>query len=341
MTAATQQQPGTSLVRQKVAAILLSEDAKRQIAPFIPHGTSLERVVSTVNQVVAENPELLECTPESLIMAVGKGVKWDLEFGETVHLVPFNVNVAKRDQQPRWEKRAKALRDWKGDIELVVGSGAARAVDAQCFYENEYFKYEQGTHPFIEHRPIVDPVKRGKMLGAYGWALISQRAPLKIAVMSVAEIDKIRQEKSKSWKEGPLPDWYARKTLVHQVTKAIPKNPKLAKVLHEFEQEEVEEIPEADFVVTETVPVAEQPAAAAASPPADPNAPASEAQLERLLDLISDKRVNDQTRNKVDARLKKGITAGLAATWIEAIELSLRNAAAAEEGDDLPLSKSA
>jgi hypothetical protein len=125
---------------------------------------------------------------------------------------------------------------------------------------------------------------------------------------------------------------------VHQVTKAIPKNPKLAKVLHEFEQEE--EIPEAEFEVTESVPVADQPAAAA-PPPADPSAPASEGQVERLLDLISDKRVNDQTRSKVDARLKKGINASLATTWIEAIELAIRHADAAEEGDDLPLSKSA
>ena len=250
MTAAAvrpEQTTGMSLVRERVSAILLSDDAKRQIAPLLPHGVSLDRVVSTIYQVVADNPELLECTPASLIMAVGKGVKWDLEFGETVHLVPFNVKVSKKGQSDRWEKRAKALRDYKGDIELVVRSGAARYVDAQCFYEKEHFKYEQGTNPFIEHHPIVDGKARGKMLGAYGWALIAQRAPLKISVMSVEEIDAIRQAKSQSWKSGSLPDWYARKTMVHQVTKAIPKNPKLAAVLRDFETEE--EIPEGDFEI--------------------------------------------------------------------------------------------
>lgn len=236
---------GLSVIRQKVTDILLSDEARNQIAPLLPHGISLERVVSTIHAVVAENEKLLECTPASLIMAVSKGVKWDLEFGETVYLVPFDVKVSVKGKPDRWEKRAKAIRDYKGDIELVVGSGAARAVDAQCFYENEFFKYEQGTSPFIEHRPIVDVVKRGKMLGAYGWARISVHS-IKIAVMSVEEIDKIRQEKSKSWKEGPLPDWYARKTLVHQVTKAIPKNPRLAKVLKDFEEEDTE-IPDAEF----------------------------------------------------------------------------------------------
>jgi phage RecT family recombinase len=261
---------GMSLVRQQVSAILLSDEAKTQIAPLLSPGISLERVVSTIYQVVADNPELLECTPASLIMAVGKGVKWDLEFGETVHLVPFNVKVSKKGQADRWEKRAKAIRDYKGDIELVVRSGAARAVDAQCFYENEPFKYEQGTSPYIEHHPIVDGVKRGKMLGAYAWARISVRDPIKIAVMSVAEIDKIRQEKSKSWKEGPLPDWYARKTMVHQVTKAIPKNPKLAEVLRQFEEEI---IPDAEFEVL-TNGAAKPTASAASEPTAASPAPA-------------------------------------------------------------------
>lgn len=252
--AAVRPEPTTkalTLVREKVSSILLNDEARRQISPLLSQGVSLERVVSTIHQVVADNPELLECTPESLVMAVGKGVKWDLDFGETVHLVPFNVKVSKRNEADRFEKRAKAIRDYKGDIELVVRSGAARAVDAQCFYENEPFKYEQGTRPYIEHHPIVDTVKRGKMLGAYGWALISQRAPLKISVMSVEEIDKIRQEKSKSWKNGPLPDWYARKTMVHQVTKSIPKNPKLAEVLSQFEEEE---IADADFEVEGLAP---------------------------------------------------------------------------------------
>lgn len=249
MTTAAEPKPTPfALARQKVSAILLSPDAKNHIAPYLHHGVSLERVVSTIHQVVAENPELLECTPTSLIMAVSKGVNWDLEFGDTVHLVPFNVKISKKDEKPeRYEKRAQALRDYKGDIELVKASGAARAVDAQCFYENEPFKYEQGTNPYIEHRPIVDERKRGRMLGAYAWARINVHS-LKITVMSATEIDAIRQESSKKWKKGPLPEWYACKTVIHRVTKTLPKNRKLVAVLAEFAKEE-EDIPEGEFEV--------------------------------------------------------------------------------------------
>src|SRR4051812_11546765 len=126
MATAAAPQPNTmALARQKVVAILTTEDARKQIAPFLRPGVSLDRVVSTIHQVVAENPEILECTPESIVMAVGKGVSQDLEFGETIHLVPFNAKVRLPGGGERFEKRAKAIRDWKGDIELVKKSGAA------------------------------------------------------------------------------------------------------------------------------------------------------------------------------------------------------------------------
>ncbi|MFL5481117.1 MAG: recombinase RecT [Gemmatimonadaceae bacterium] len=342
MSAPGQATNSMALARQQLSSILLSDDAKRQIIPLLPHGVSLERVVSTIHQVVAENPEILECTPASIIMAVGKGVKQDLEFGETIHLVPFNVKVSKKGEPDRWEKRAKALRDWKGDIELVKGSGAARDVDAQCFYEKEHFIYHQGTSPFIEHHPIVDPAARGKMLGAYAWALISQRQPMKVVVMSVEEIDKIRQEKSKSWKQGEMPGWYARKTLIHQITKALPKNRKLAGVIQQFD---AEDIPEAEYEIVAPAPetvtaraAADAPApvtAAAAARPAD-DTPATEAQIARLLELIADEHVGQDVRDRVERRLKVGVKYGLADKWIAALELEIRTKLEAE-GDELPL----
>jgi recombinational DNA repair protein RecT len=238
----------------------------------------------------------------------------------------------------RWEKRAKALRDWKGDIELVLKSGAARKVDAKCVYANEHFKHEEGTNPYIEHHPIMDPAKRGAMVGAYAFAKLA-RYELVIAAMSVSEIDEIRQAKSKSWKEGPLPAWYARKTMVHQVTQKIPKNPKLAAVLAEFEREEEEEIPEGEFEIVPPETVAGEPTATAVrtAPPA-PTDPANEEQILRLRELAADMRVNEATRLKVARRLERGIPYGLAGTWIDAIELELK---AKQDDDELPLKQTA
>ena len=328
-TATAPTSDSTALTRARVSAILLTDSAKQQIVPLLPVGVAIQAVVSEVNRAVVDNPELLECTPASLIMAVSSIVKWDLAIGETAYLVPFNTKVG-----DHYEKRVKALRDYKGDIELVIKSGAARKVDAKCVYVNEYFKYEEGTQPYIEHHPITDPSKRGAMLGAYAFAKLSHYE-LKIVFMSVEEIDEIRQAKSKSWKQGAVPAWYAKKTVIHQVTKSLPKNPKLAEVLREFDREETEEeIPEGTFEVVDETPA--KPVSVQTPAPTDP---ATEMQVGRLRGLVADARVNEATRTKVLRRLERGIPFGLATTWIEALELELR--AKDEETDELPLSKTA
>lgn len=57
-----------------------------------------------------------------------------------------------------------------------------------------------------------------------------------------------------------MPDWWACKTMIHQIAKRLPKNRKLAPVIAEFEKEE-EDIPEGEFEVVE-----ESTAAAGPSP---------------------------------------------------------------------------
>lgn len=247
--AAAPQTTALTRTRERVSAILLNDEARRLITPFLHQGVSIERVISEVNRVAIENPELLDATPESLIVAVSQCAKWDLAIGETVHLVPFNVTVKGVQGAPdRKEKRIKALRDYKGMVEMVVRAGCARSIDAQNVYEKEVFKYHQGTDPWVEHFPILDPRARGKQIGSYAVARLSHYIK-KIVFLSVEEIEKVRSSHSKQWKQGALPDWYGPKTCVHRVVKLIPKNPKLAEIIKAFEEEE---IPDAQYEVVST-----------------------------------------------------------------------------------------
>jgi recombinational DNA repair protein RecT len=66
--------------------------------------------------------------------------------------------------------------------------------------------------------------------------------------MNAADIEEIRQKYSKQWKNGPLPAWYAKKTVVRQVAKLVPRNPRLAKMLAVMEEErevEFDAVPDA------------------------------------------------------------------------------------------------
>lgn len=270
MTAAVKaESTALALVETKgVVALLESDQARAVIEPMLPRGVEYRRVMQEVYLAGKENPEILQCTPASIIRAVAKAESWGLTIGDTVHLVPFNVKVSKRGEQDRWEKRLKAVQDYKGKIELIVGAGAARAVNAECVYENEHFELELGTHPTLRHRPERQEAKRGTLIGAYAYADLGQRYQPIVKWMPVAEIDEIRKSHSKQWKEGPLKPWYARKTVVHQLAKMLPKNARMLQVLKAFEEEELELVEELGAPVA-TVPAPAPPTSTPAAAPTE------------------------------------------------------------------------
>jgi hypothetical protein len=100
-----------------------------------------------------------------------------------------------------------------GMAELMVASGAVRAVQARCVYENEEFQYEQGLDPILRHVPIGVPKERGALKGAY--CILRIRGGDVFDFMSIEDIDAIRNRYSKQWSEekvGACPPWYAEKT---------------------------------------------------------------------------------------------------------------------------------
>lgn len=220
--------------------------AKAMITPFLPKGVSYEEVYAETAHAVANNPDLLSCTPMSLIRAVGRAAQTGLIIGENVHLVPFKVNIGTK-QNPVYETRCQKVTDYKGEIELIRKCGGAKNINAVCVFANEIkglhggkFSFEQGTEPRIIHHPIYDPRERGPMAGAYAVAQINAYH-IKIVWMHITEIEVIRK-KSKGWAHLEVcPLWYAKKTVIHQIAKELPKTPKLLAIVRHLETEESDE----------------------------------------------------------------------------------------------------
>lgn len=216
-----------------VVELFTSDAAKRYIEKFLPKGVDLERVAATVLMAMQNDKtgKLAKCKPESLILGVARIMQWGLELGTTAHLLPF-------------DGVATPVADYKGLAELMIGSGAVRYVDAQVVYEGDAFEYRLGLDAKLNHTPISKG-KRGAITHAYCILHLPFGRQV-FTVMPVEDIEEIRQKFSKQWKNGPLPAWYAKKTVVRQVSKLVPKNPKLAKVLAVMEQDrdiEVEKDP--------------------------------------------------------------------------------------------------
>lgn len=261
-------------LRSPVAELLNRDAARAAIVPMLRPGESYDRIVVEVYHAAAKNPEILKCTPQSIVSAVARAVGSGLIIGEGVHLVPFG-------------DRLEMVLDYKGCAELVLMSGAARYLDAQCHYEHEPFEYEQGSSPFIRHRPIVDPKARGALVGAYAVAKVN-RDDLRIIYMAVEEIDAIRLAKSKAWKKGPLSaiPWYAKKTVIKQIVKLLPKNRELAKVMALLDREDAADDADGlDAIEPLAIRGSDDfPRAAAPDAPETEAAPPDPAQLDALTD---------------------------------------------------------
>lgn len=222
-----------------IRALLGHEAAKRQILPFL-RGANYEAVVQETILAVAKNPDLKKCDPASLVAAVATGVRWGGVIGEDIHLVPFGDKVT-------------PMKDYKFKARKIVETGAARQVYGVAVYANEPFSFTQGTAPSIQHQVILDEAKRGKMVGAYAVAII-RAGQFQAVSKTLGEIDRIRQEKSKSWKKGEVPEWYAIKTVIHQLAKLLPQNAKLKAELEEEERIEAGQVETFDVTVAEPAP---------------------------------------------------------------------------------------
>lgn len=248
MTAPNTQVATTEQKVNPIIALFTGDTARLLISKFLPEGTqaeratALERVAATVLLAIRNDKtkKLIECTPESLVLGVARIQQWGLELGTTAHLIPFG-------------KEATPVADYKGLAELMIGSGAIRYIDPKVVYAGDKFEYRFGTDAKIDHTP-GPKAKRGAITHAY--VIIHLPGGRQVFdVMLAEDIDEIRQKCSKQWKDGPLKPWYAKKTMVRQASKLIPKNPRFAesfarfaKVLDDEQSVEIVPLPDAPGV---------------------------------------------------------------------------------------------
>lgn len=214
-----------------IAAILSDPAALQRIQPFLPDGVKVERVIAAAQLAVMQNPAIGECEPRSVILAVARVAQWGLDIGTTAHLVPYG-------------KTCNPIPDYRGLVEMIVRSGAARSVEARVVREGDEFVYEYGTTKRIRHVPAAKSTARI----THAYAIVTLRFnDFDFVVLDRDEIEAVRS-KSKGWSKGELEGcaWYAKKTAVRRAVNLIPKNAKLAAVWQTV-TDDAEDIPEGTF----------------------------------------------------------------------------------------------
>lgn len=209
-----------------------------QVMPKRSHLT-FERVLKIVIAATMRSPQLLQCTRESVWLAVQHAVELGLEPGSLLghaYLVPFRNNKTGTTD-------CTLIVGYQGLIQLIMRSGLVQGVRAEIVYKADQWDVQLGTSPSLMHKPELEAENRGPALFAYSVANIAGMGTHFI-VASRADIEK-RMRVSKSgfdrksgapsgvWAEWQEEMW--RKTALRMHAKWLPMSTEIMGRLIETE----------------------------------------------------------------------------------------------------------
>ena len=226
----------TGFERESIKAALL-----QRLPDLLPPGASVERFVAMTMQAIAKSPDLAECDGASILMAALDAAQVGLEPTGAMggaHIVGFRVNVAPKGQQPRYEKRAQLIYDYRG-LQHLIREGGGGEVKAVLVYEGDYFKAIEGTGGVarIEHEPAFETTDPTKIRFCYAYPLDH---PEKYEVMTKEQIDGVRA-RSKGANNGPWVTDYgqqARKTTIKRLSQYLELKPETRQRLEQDAERE-------------------------------------------------------------------------------------------------------
>jgi recombination protein RecT len=135
---------GNQLVEQRktIATQLFSEQAIEQLKMALPDiGVNPQRIARIAFTSITLNPDLLRCTPASILRSVILSAQYGLlPDGRQAHLIPYGDQCT---FQP----------DYKGLIALIRRSPKVASYVLDAVFEEDEFEIISGTERFIKHKP--------------------------------------------------------------------------------------------------------------------------------------------------------------------------------------------
>ena len=216
-----------------------SEGVRRSVAAVLPKHVTAERLLKTVLLAAAKNPDIYNCTPQSVMRAIIQVAELGLEPGSaigTAYLVPYG-------------KECTLIPSYRGLVELAIRTGEVKSVQARPVYAKDHLDMAYGLDERLEHRPCMES-ERGDLIAVYAVARLDNGTPI-FEFMWKSEVDAIRA-RSKASDNGPWRSDYvamALKTVVRRLcTRSLPKSPELLRRAIEMSDE-------ADTMLPSSIPV--------------------------------------------------------------------------------------
>ncbi len=211
--------------KQSKSLVQVIDTQAHKIRDILPEGMNSEkdaqRVIRLARLAIVRNPDLLKCSPISVVEAIMSASQLGLEIASPLggaHLVPF-------------KGKCQMIPDYRGLIRLALRKGDCRKLVAREVYEGDMFHVIQGTTEMIEHVPLLGEESRRDedITGFYAVATLTDGVTVH-EYASRGDVDKIRG-RSAAGNKGPWKTDYAamgKKTLIKRVLKWLDLSPDLA-----------------------------------------------------------------------------------------------------------------
>lgn len=221
---------GTEVVQrtpqQELVATIRSPTFMEQVRLALPGNVTPDRFQRATVTAVLQNPDIVQCQPDSIIQSVIKCAQDGLlPDGREAALVKFG-NKATYMSMIGGLRKIAAEHGW--------------SLRTQVVYDNDDFDYTLGLSPDLKHRPVRIGGERGPMVAAYAVAT-HKDGRQELEVLTAEDIEKVRRV-SRAKDSGPWKDWPERmweKTAGRRLFAKLP--------LGEREQERIARVIEASY----------------------------------------------------------------------------------------------
>lgn len=196
--------------------------------PLLPAHVPFEKFQSSVRAALTNNPDLLNCIPQTFFRACAEAAELGLSLSPSLK----EADILKVYNSRAGGYEAQFRPRFQGLMKLARQSGEVSEIDAHEVYKWDHFDYAYGLKPFLEHRPGNKPQGYEKM---ECWGVTHVYATWKIAgitkfeVMDLEDVLRIMRRSSSKNKAGEIVGpWVndfpemARKTAVRRASKYMP-----------------------------------------------------------------------------------------------------------------------
>lgn len=215
---------------QKAERIKAGLDARTDaLLEVLPSKMGVERFKRVVAIAISKNPDLYDCTTESLLRSILEAAQDGLEpTGPAggAHLVPFKNSSGQME--------AVLIRDYRGLFKMAL-RGDVRQIDVDIVHEGDFLELVKGSEPYVRFIPVRDGKDRGNYQGVYTVLHFKDPAtPQAVTYQTIADINKVRDSTRGGGKRGPWADWYDEmviKTAVRHALKMRATTPEMYEAL--------------------------------------------------------------------------------------------------------------